>query len=120
VTASSAGLYFIAMNYSVHAIMYFYFFLQAVKCVPKNFPSWAITLAQISQMFVGMFIVSASLYYEFYGGNKYAPGECHNSTSNLICGLLMYGSYLYLFVEFAVMRFLFKKDKKSTKNLKDE
>jgi len=28
VTESSAGLYFVSMNYSVHAIMYFYFFLQ--------------------------------------------------------------------------------------------
>jgi len=45
-----AGLVFVAMNYSVHAAMYSYFFLMALKKVPKWFnPIW-ITLAQISQV----------------------------------------------------------------------
>ena len=55
VTESGAGLYFISMNYSVHAIMYFYFFLAAAKMVPdwmKQRVAW-ITVFQISQMVVG-------------------------------------------------------------------
>jgi elongation of very long chain fatty acids protein 6 len=115
VTTSSAGIYFIAMNYSVHAIMYFYYFLQAIKSIPKWFPSWLITIAQISQMFVGTFIVGASLYFHFKGGVNFAPGECNNAVSTLVAGFVMYGSYLYLFVEFAVKRFILKKDKKSKK-----
>jgi elongation of very long chain fatty acids protein 6 len=107
VTESSAGLYFASMNYSVHAVMYFYFFMQAVKCVPKGFPSWIITLMQITQMIIGTGIVGACLYYYSYGGVKYAPGQCNNQVSNLVAGGLMYASYLYLFCEFAVKRFIF-------------
>ncbi len=52
-------------------------------------------------------IVGASFYYYFKGGNKYAPGECNNEPSNLAVGGIIYASYLYLFVEFAVKRFIF-------------
>ncbi len=113
VTQASAGLYFVAMNYTVHAAMYGYFFLQAVKMVPKWFPSWIITLMQISQMIIGTAIVGASFYYYFVGGKQYAPGACNNDPSNLAVGGIIYTSYLYLFVEFAVKRFLFKGESKS-------
>jgi len=107
VTESAAGHYFASMNYSVHAVMYFYYFLMSIKAVPKWFPSWIITILQISQMIAGTSIVCACLYYHYYGGKFYQPGECHNEPSNLISGGVMYGSYLYLFVEFAVKRFVF-------------
>jgi len=107
VTESAAGLYFASMNYTVHAVMYFYYYLMAAKKLPKNFPSWVITLMQISQMFVGTFVVGACLYYHKYGGAIYAPGECNNTPSNLIAGGIMYASYLYLFCEFAIKRFVF-------------
>jgi len=76
---------------------------------------------QISQMFVGTFICGASWYYV-----KFTDRPCSNDYSNLVAGLkwcgcqyfspiflvvfigaLMYGSYLFLFVEFAVKKFLF-------------
>jgi hypothetical protein len=107
VTESSAGIYFVSMNYTVHAVMYFYYFLQAIRYMPKWFPSWIITIMQISQMVIGTFIVCMSFYYHFYGGVKYAPGECNNTPSNLAAGGIIYASYLYLFVEFAVKRFIF-------------
>eukprot|EP01038_Epipyxis_sp_PR26KG_P012972 gene12972-17395_t len=118
VTESSAGLYFVSMNYTVHSVMYFYYFLQAIKAMPKWFPSWIITIMQISQMFIGTFIVGASMYYHFYGGNKYEPGACNNRVSNLVAGGVIYASYLYLFCEFAVKRFIFgvgTETKKSSK-----
>lgn len=99
---AGSGIWFVAMNYSVHAIMYFYFMMQALKMVPKGFPAYLITVAQIAQMFVGTFICIASWYY------VYTSSDCHNDFYNLIAGALMYGSYLYLFVEFAVRRFIFK------------
>lgn len=105
VTESSAGLYFVSMNYTVHAVMYFYYFLQAIKVIPKWFPSWLITLMQISQMIIGTAIVFSSFYYYFVGGEKYRPGECNNVPSNLAAGGIIYASYFYLFVEFAVKRF---------------
>jgi hypothetical protein len=51
VTEAAYGLFFIAMNYTVHAVMYGYFALMALKILPKWFPSWIITIMQISQMF---------------------------------------------------------------------
>lgn len=107
VTESGAGHYFASMNYTVHAVMYFYYFLMAIKSIPKWFPSWIITLMQISQMIAGTFIVCACWYYYKFGGNKYKPGECNNNPSNLMAGGIIYASYLYLFVEFAVKRFVF-------------
>jgi elongation of very long chain fatty acids protein 6 len=107
VTASGAGLYFVAMNYTVHAVMYFYYYLMAIRAIPKWFPSWVITLMQITQMIVGTIVVGASFYYYFYGGKIYAPGECNNQPENLAAGGIIYASYLYLFVEFAVKRFVF-------------
>lgn len=99
-TESSAGIYFVAMNYSVHAIMYGYYFLMAVGQKPKWLPPAAITLAQISQMFVGVGIVCASAIY-------YATGTpCAVDPMNLVAGGLMYASYLALFVNFAVQRFV--------------
>ena len=39
VTKAPAGIVFCVMNYAVHAIMYFYYFLMAVKRKPKWFNS---------------------------------------------------------------------------------
>lgn len=43
-----SGLYFVAMNYTVHAIMYFYYFLTAMGYRPR----WAlaVTVFQLSQV----------------------------------------------------------------------
>ena len=107
VTESGAGLYFISMNYSVHTVMYCYYFLVAAKRVPnwvKQRVSW-ITVFQISQMVVGTGVVGASLVYHFFGGREYAPGQCNNEPSNLFAGFLVYGSYLCLFVDFFVRKY---------------
>ena len=51
------------MNYGVHSIMYFYYFL--TNCGYR--PSWAkvVTVLQISQMFVGMGVCASVAYYKF-------------------------------------------------------
>ena len=73
-------------------------------------------------MIIGTCIVSASFYYYRYGGDKYAPGECNNNPSNVIAGVVIYSSYLYLFLDYALRRFLFGgksdfKDLKAKKSL---
>jgi elongation of very long chain fatty acids protein 6 len=108
-TMAASGLYFVAMNYSVHAFMYGYYSLQALKMCPRNFPTFLITFSQIAQMFVGTGICISSWYYLFQ------EGECNNSRNNLIAGGIMYGSYLYLFVDFALGKFFRKKADKSKK-----
>lgn len=109
--ATASGLYFVAMNYSVHAIMYGYYCLQSLNAVPKWFPTIIITLSQIAQMFVGTGVCAACWYY------LYSGRPCNNDIKSLIAGALMYGSYLYLFCDFAVRRYVFPA-KKTQKPLK--
>jgi len=108
-TRAGSGLYFVAMNYSVHALMYGYYCLQALGVCPKSFPAILITMSQILQMFIGTGVCVSCWYY------KYSGRPCANEMSNLIAGALMYGSYLYLFMDFAVRRYAFPKAKKGKK-----
>jgi len=106
-SVSGSGLYFVAMNYTVHAMMYGYYCLQALKLCPKSFPAHLITISQIFQMFVGTGVCISAWYFKLSGNN------CSNDMSNLLAGAGMYGSYLYLFCDFA-----FKRYKPGKKNVK--
>jgi elongation of very long chain fatty acids protein 6 len=100
------GLYFVAMNYSVHAIMYSYYFLMAIDSVPKWLKSHWITIAQISQMIVGTTICIMSYF-------SIGKSDCDMKSESVYAGALMYASYLYLFVEFYVQRFFKSANKKN-------
>lgn len=111
-TQSSTGLYFVAMNYAVHSLMYGYYFLMTIKRVPKWFRPEIITVAQISQMVVGTYVCISSYLYLRSGV------ECAVKKENVLAGALMYGSYLYLFTEFFVKRFVLKSgEKKAAKKV---
>ena len=108
-TMAASGLYFVAMNYTVHALMYGYYCLQALNVCPKSFPAYLITLSQIAQMFIGTGVCVSCWYYRNQGRT------CANDFTNLVAGALMYGSYLYLFCEFAVKRYIFPNKKNGKK-----
>lgn len=110
-----AGLYFVAMNYSVHAVMYFYYFLAAQLRRPL---SWGIfvTIAQISQMFVGVGVTIVSMYYAYTHpyrahwriymlSDPLAYGQ-YITIKNLYWACLMYSTYFYLFAEYFVKRYI--------------
>ena len=82
--------------------MYGYYYLAAIKAWPKWISPSFITIAQISQMVVGVIICCASFHY------MRVDPECQVKPQNVYAGALMYGSYLYLFVDFFVRRFLLK------------
>eukprot|EP01063_Lacrimia_lanifica_P005439 TRINITY_DN1320_c1_g5_i1.p2 TRINITY_DN1320_c1_g5~~TRINITY_DN1320_c1_g5_i1.p2 ORF type:complete len:331 (+),score=137.58 TRINITY_DN1320_c1_g5_i1:93-1085(+) len=103
-TECGAGLYFVAMNYTVHAMMYAYYAAMALRLVPKWFPPILVTAAQIAQMFVGIFVCGASIYY--YYERRESASPCRNDPTNLVLGSAMYLSYLLLFVDFAVKKYL--------------
>ena len=90
------GLWFASMNYSVHAIMYFYFGL--TQCGPagrkfaKNF-AMLITSLQLLQMVVGIVVTVASVVYHANGKT------CYVSLFNSLLGLVMYSSYFALFLQ---------------------
>merc|ERR1711988_1114425 len=90
---TSIGLWFIAMNYLVHAVMYFYFFLSQVKgyCFTvMNRYKGLITILQISQMFVGMAVCALGLAF-------YSSG-CKCNRMNALFGIFMYTTYFVLFI----------------------
>jgi elongation of very long chain fatty acids protein 6 len=110
VTKAPTGIVFCVMNYAVHAIMYFYYFLMAVHMKPKAFQAVYITAAQISQMVVGVMITTIGCYLLWVEG---PPDNCWLTPDNNVAALVMYGSYLFLFLEFFWQRYN-KKSKKSS------
>eukprot|EP01064_Diplonema_japonicum_P038124 TRINITY_DN912_c2_g1_i2.p1 TRINITY_DN912_c2_g1~~TRINITY_DN912_c2_g1_i2.p1 ORF type:complete len:321 (+),score=38.25 TRINITY_DN912_c2_g1_i2:52-1014(+) len=112
-TECGAGLYFVAMNYVVHAVMYAYFAFSTLRIVPKWFPPVIITAMQILQMFVGMFICGASIYFTYT--RRETENPCHNNETNLMLASGMYFSYLLLFLHFAVRKYLTGAKKKVVK-----
>eukprot|EP00546_Thalassionema_frauenfeldii_P004418 CAMPEP_0178914296 /NCGR_PEP_ID=MMETSP0786-20121207/11345_1 /TAXON_ID=186022 /ORGANISM="Thalassionema frauenfeldii, Strain CCMP 1798" /LENGTH=288 /DNA_ID=CAMNT_0020587185 /DNA_START=79 /DNA_END=945 /DNA_ORIENTATION=- len=108
VTKAPSGIIFCVMNYGVHSIMYFYYFLMAIKIRPP----WAmmVTILQISQMVVGVACTIFSFYYLNQTG-------CKVSEQNTWAAFVMYGSYLALFVEFFVGRYLLKSKQSKKKKV---
>jgi len=108
-TLSSSGLYFVAMNYSVHAIMYFYYFLTAIGYRPK----WAllVTVMQLSQMVFGVIVCIASIYYMRSGA------KCYVDPDNLKWAVIMYSSYFALFLKFFLERYFMRTSSKKQKKM---
>eukprot|EP00920_Eleutheroschizon_duboscqi_P029570 GHVT01071766.1.p1 GENE.GHVT01071766.1~~GHVT01071766.1.p1 ORF type:complete len:369 (+),score=4.88 GHVT01071766.1:361-1467(+) len=121
-----AGVYFAAMNFSVHAVMYLYYYLASEHRRP---PSWGVfvTIGQISQMLLGVAITFISLYYsltmpfqyEWNSANMTSPKAVavghYISVTNLIAACAMYSTYGFLFAKFFITRYIFtgRRDKSS-------
>ena len=108
-TRSSAGLYFIAMNYGVHALMYFYFALvelATTEAAKKSVKVWDIyvTALQISQMVVGVVVCAAVFVFQAGEGGEAA---CDMTVTNYRAGFTMYASYFVLFALFALEKYVF-------------
>lgn len=96
---SPNGIYFITMNYTIHTYMYGYFLICNSFTIIKKY-AYIITIAQISQMIIG--IIVSILSYRYYLDDK----PCSITFDNILVASLLYGSYLYLFGDFFIKRFL--------------
>jgi elongation of very long chain fatty acids protein 6 len=95
-TANNNGLgrWVIAMNYTVHSVMYSYYTLKAMKIrVPLGI-SKLITTLQILQMIIGIAICGYASVL------KARKQSCDNDTVVLILSILVYCSYFVLFLNF--------------------
>jgi len=115
-----AGIWFSAINYSVHALMYTYYFCTNVGLYHLVRPiAPVITTLQLSQMFLGVAILISIAYYvwtsteEALGdlsrrefGMKYNENACYIDNANLKLGLAMYGTYFVLFAMFFWQRYV--------------
>lgn len=99
-----AGPIFMTVNCLVHFIMYGYYFLMTIKMKPKWMNAMFITVSQIAQMVVGVAASLGSLYYFVTVGDEETP--CEIKPGNLVAAFLMYGSYLFLFLQFFVNRYV--------------
>lgn len=97
----TTGMIFCVMNYFVHAIMYYYYYLAAQRIFPK----WAhyVTKLQLSQMVVGVATVGCHAYY------RATIPSCDAGDVNLAWAGIMYFSYFLLFLQFYIQRYLTQK-----------
>jgi elongation of very long chain fatty acids protein 6 len=113
------GIWFAAMNYFVHSIMYSYYFLMnlsnftrlLVRPIAKT-----ITTLQLLQMIVGMTMTVLAFIW------VNSDGSCYVERSNIRMGLIMYSSYFVLFASLFKKLYLTKggKHAKSSKIQPDE
>eukprot|EP01138_Halocafeteria_seosinensis_P002420 gb/GECG01002477.1/.p1 GENE.gb/GECG01002477.1/~~gb/GECG01002477.1/.p1 ORF type:complete len:320 (+),score=9.72 gb/GECG01002477.1/:1-960(+) len=97
----AVGIWFAAMNYVVHSIMYFYYFLTAVNIRPR----WGIlvTVLQLTQMVAGMVLCLLIGYFRFY--QPQLPS--HVTEGAFYFGIVIYSSYFALFLSFFLERYGF-------------
>eukprot|EP01126_Amoeba_proteus_P042264 TRINITY_DN4589_c0_g1_i2.p1 TRINITY_DN4589_c0_g1~~TRINITY_DN4589_c0_g1_i2.p1 ORF type:complete len:185 (+),score=4.97 TRINITY_DN4589_c0_g1_i2:135-689(+) len=104
-TVTGPGIWFATMNYTVHSVMYFYYFLTNVGFYQQLRPfAPIVTGLQISQMFAGIMILCMSIYYLEFG--DLGDPTCHVDRSNYRWGIVMYTAYLILFILFFVEKYL--------------
>lgn len=91
-SVTSSGLWFAAMNFGVHSIMYLYYFLVAIGARNLVRPiAKSITSLQILQMVMGMLVTVCTFIW------SQDEAGCLIDASNARMGLAMYTSYFYLF-----------------------
>merc|ERR1712060_690743 len=99
----ATGAWFACMNYSVHSIMYGYFAIMGTRHRKAVTPyAIYITLLQLVQMLVGMFVTIKAVLHQIAGE------ECHVNKTNSVLGLSMYASYFVLFFKLFVDNYYLK------------
>mmetsp|Transcript_47677 Transcript_47677/g.103683 ORF Transcript_47677/g.103683 Transcript_47677/m.103683 type:complete len:349 (+) Transcript_47677:44-1090(+) len=104
-TTVAPGLWFASMNYSVHTIMYFYFFMTNVGFYKAMQPlAPFITTIQIIQMVGGIVCLTKVAYEQLYMGEV---KTCDVNPANWKLGLAMYLSYFFLFAVLFAQKYYF-------------
>merc|ERR1712050_346116 len=110
----ATGAWFACMNYSVHSLMYGYFAVMGTS-YRKAVSRYAIyiTLLQLLQMLVGMFITVKAVLHQAAGE------ECHVNKTNSVLGLAMYASYFVLFFKLFVDNYCLKPKTRRQKSIRE-
>ena len=106
--AEHAGisLWFCAMNYFVHSIMYTYYALRAMKFMVPKSVNILITVLQLLQMLFGVAINIWTVIIKQRGE------ECNQTFQNSCLSFVMYFTYLLLFVHYFFKTYLVKTPRK--------
>lgn len=86
--------YFCNINMFVHALMYTYYTLRALRVYVPKWVNIVITMLQIIQMMVGFYVNIAAVIYQHQGHH------CPLTPTVFTMTMLMYASYFVLFAQF--------------------
>jgi len=110
----ASGRWYMVMNYGIHSVMYSYFLMRSLRVRMPSVVRIGVTSLQIVQMATGL-VVAMSVYVLKEGGM-----ECSQSYENIGATLLMYVSYLILFVQFFCSEYTSANKRKTEKVAGDE
>ena len=99
------GRWFAIINVVVHAFMYTYYFLRAIKIRLPRWINISLTTMQTSQMVFGI-IVNVSAYRALQRGES-----CHVTYDNIKYSLMMYATYFVLFAHYFYVTYVASKSK---------
>ena len=99
-TRCTAGHWFSGINFGVHAVMYSYYTLKAMGFRIPSSIGKSITILQLAQFFIGLILVAIGMWM------MWMDLECGFNHTHVKAGLLLYGSYLILFLNFFYHRYL--------------
>lgn len=99
VHSSSVDLFVMSMNYTVHTLMYGYYFLYSIGKWPCWLSPKFITIAQIMQMMIGSWVCIMNYIYWWQD-----PTSCAYAAS-LVPAIIVYTTYLLLFVKLFFQRY---------------
>lgn len=90
------GRWFIAMNYSIHSIMYTYYVFRAFRFnIPKRV-AITITSLQLLQMVVGIFVNIVGAFQLYTGRGS----DCRVTPQNIYFSFILYLSFFLLFFHY--------------------
>ncbi|RWS19565.1 elongation of very long chain fatty acids protein 6-like protein [Leptotrombidium deliense] len=90
----STARWSVCMNYTVHAVMYSYYAIRAIGYRPPRWTAMLITMAQTTQMIVGLGVNGYAFHRKINGH------YCNCEMRTLFWALLMYASYFVLFARY--------------------
>lgn len=108
---TSTCRWFMVMNYSVHALMYSYYAVKALKIPVPKVLAMVITSLQLLQMVFGCGVNILAYQYKKNGR------ACAVSDNNLYWSFLMYTSYFSLFARFFYLAYFAPKANKVAKKM---
>eukprot|EP00796_Vickermania_ingenoplastis_P008952 gene8953-6281_t len=109
VSPAPGGIWFATVNLTVHSVMYFYYFLASLnfRKLIAPFASF-ITIFQITQMVMGSAIAVYVMYHDQFSGKGCDTSKVHSHAT-----IIMYISYLILFSNFFIQRYIVKKPRRA-------
>uniref|UniRef100_A0A0M3IAT8 Elongation of very long chain fatty acids protein n=1 Tax=Ascaris lumbricoides TaxID=6252 RepID=A0A0M3IAT8_ASCLU len=109
---AAPGRFFISLNYFVHFIMYSYYASTAYGLRPSKRIAMLLTLLQIVQMFVGLYIEYLVIHYKTKENLPALNFSCQQSYSNICVTLIQFTTFAALFIHFYVKAYFLSPKKR--------